>query len=91
MIDHNTRQRQNELNAWQKASINQILGASDPILPTGAVWHAIEYVMMLLGLFGIGLVALWLVAAFAGFYFEMVTSGFAFGRGVFGWLAGVGR
>jgi hypothetical protein len=91
MTDHNTWQRQGELNAWQRASINQILGASAPLINASTMWHVLETLMAWVGMFWLGVVCLWCAAALLGFYFEMAASGFAFGRGVLAWLWEVSR
>lgn len=85
-MDWNTERRQDELNAWQKQTLNQILGASKPIAPAGTLWRVIENVMVFVGIFGLGVVAIWVIAAFLGFYWEMADSGFAFGRNALRWL-----
>ncbi len=85
-MDWNTKRRQDELNAWQKASLNQILGATRPIGLSGGFWRAIETVMFWIGLWGIALVLIWVLAAFLGCYWEMAESGFAFGRNFLRWL-----
>lgn len=86
MHDWNTKQRHDELTAWQKASINQILGSAKPIVKAGAFWRGIENAVAIVGLCGIGLVCVWLMAAAVGFYWEMASSGFAWGRGALAWL-----
>ena len=85
-MDWNTERRQDELNAWQKQTLNQILGATKPVAAPGAFWRVIENVMVFIGIFGLGVVAIWVLAAFLGFYWEMAESGFAFGRNVLRWL-----
>lgn len=85
-MDWNTERRHDELNAWQKQSLNQILGATKPVAAPGAGWRALENLMALVGVFGIAVVAIWIAAAFLGFYWEMAESGFAFGRNALRWL-----
>lgn len=85
-MDWNTKHRHEELDSWQKASINRILGSSTPVGIGEAFWKILEGAMFYLGIWMIALVALWAFAALLGFYWEMAESGFAFGRNFLRWL-----
>jgi hypothetical protein len=81
-------QKQDALNSWHRMELNRMLGATEPVR-FSALWNALEIVMALIGVWAMSLVALWIAAAFAGVYYEMAASGWAFGRGVLGWLWGM--
>ena len=51
-------------------------------------WHALETAMAIVGLFLLGVVCLWLVAAILGLYWDILRGGFAAGRYAMGFLLG---
>lgn len=74
-MDWNTRNRRAQIADWQRLT----RGGSK-------IWRAFEKPIAWVGLFGLGLVALWILGWLAGVYWEIAASGFDFGRAALRWL-----
>ena len=87
MKDANTKRRQEELSGWQRETLAEILAQTGKQEAKGSpFWRVLEDLVAFVGLLGMVMAALWLFAAFLGFYWEMATSGFEAGRGLLRWL-----
>lgn len=91
-MDHYTKQRQKILSTWQRRSLSSMFGDAPTEAETkGAFWRAIETVVTFVGLFGMGLAALWVIGVALGFYGRMFYSGWEFGWRSLAWLMEFGR
>lgn len=87
MKDYQTERRQKELTDWQRQSLSDIIGAtSKKPAEQGPFARIVTEVMTWIGLWWMGVVAIWVIAAVAGFYAEMAISGWDFGRGMLRWV-----
>jgi hypothetical protein len=87
MRDMNTERRQAEIGKWADKTLGEILSETpQPSSGAARVWYVVETLMAWVGCFGMGLVALWVVAAFMGFYARMAVSGWGWGWNALAWL-----